>query len=597
MAVASNFPAIRPSLNLDFANAKALDPRITFSRASAATYYDGKTVAKAEENLLARSQEFDAASWNKTRISVAANATTAPDGTVTADFISQVAGQTDSGVVDQLPIMPNDVVTFSIYAKAEAKTFIVLRLAGLNTWFNLSAGVVATVDLGITASIAPLGNGWYRCVVSKNAFGFNQAAVRPADFDNSVTVTDSGGIYIWGAQLEQRSQVTAYTPTTTQPITNYIPVLQTAPAGVPRFDHNPVTGESLGLLVEEQRTNLLLRSQDFITANWLGTGSGVAVSCIAPDGSLSGHKLFEDLTSGVHYRYQGLANVSGTTTYTLSAYVKAAGRSRVQLWSASGSPRFSARFDLASKTATGLPNVGGAVLLASTIEAVGNDWFRVSITGTTGTDNILGLHLFLDNGSNHFYQGDGYSGIYIWGAQTELGAFPTSYIKTEASQVTRAADSAQMTGANFSSWFNQNEGTMSSLAVCKGIGSNGASVAFSATDGTINNRFRCGYHGGPVGSIPTAISCDIATTAASQFSAAATYTQGFVSSTLAYARNNSGASFNASPVVPDTDCVIPSVTRMQIGNADTGRELNGHIKRITYYPKRLSDAQLQALTA
>jgi hypothetical protein len=58
------------------------------------------------------------------------------------------------------------------------------------------------------------------------------------------------------------------------------------------------------------------------------------------------------------------------------------------------------------------------------------------------------------------YTGDGYSGIYIWGAQLEAGAFPTSYIKTEASQVTRSADSASMTGTNFSEWYRQDEGTV-----------------------------------------------------------------------------------------------------------------------------------------
>lgn len=538
MAIAPNFPAIRHSLLLDFANSKVLDPRITFGRASAATYYDGKTVAKAEENLLVRSQEFDAASWNKTRISVAANATTAPDGTVTADFISQVAGQTDSGVVDQLPTMPNDVVTFSIYAKAEAKTFIVLRLAGLNTWFNLSAGVVATVGLGVTAAIAPVGNGWYRCVVSKNAFGFNQAAVRPADSDNSVTVTDSGGIYIWGAQLEQRSQVTAYTPTTTQPITNYVPVLQTAAANVARFDHNPVTGESLGLLIEEQRTNLLTYSEQFSGAAWSKPNSTVQANvAVAPDGTLSADKFVETTTSLVlHGLSESTNNAAGT--YTATVYAKSAGRTKFRLSSNSGQNP-AAEFDLSSGTATPIGTTSSA-----SITSVGNGWYRCSATRTiTGGADEYQLQLMVD--AQTAYTGDGYSGIYIWGAQLEAGDKATSYIKTEASQVTRAADP--------------------NLVAALG----------QAGPGTI-------YMDATVRSGNT-----LATSGATTFAATASARQ---KTAVAYDAASTRKSINGAAVTSSAGTQGGSSISIAPG-------ATGWINKLAIYPQKASDAQLQALTA
>jgi hypothetical protein len=86
MSIAQNFPTISPSLSLDFANVQALDPRITFTRASTATYYGTRT-ALAEQNLLLYSQEFDNAAWTKTSTTVTANSTTAPDGTTTADTL------------------------------------------------------------------------------------------------------------------------------------------------------------------------------------------------------------------------------------------------------------------------------------------------------------------------------------------------------------------------------------------------------------------------------------------------------------------------------------------------------------------------------
>ena len=91
-ATTNTYPSIQPSLNLDFANAKTLDPRITFTRSTTGTYYDGKTVAKAEENLATYSEDFtQVASWGATDTSVSGNTTTAPNGTSTADTLTASA--------------------------------------------------------------------------------------------------------------------------------------------------------------------------------------------------------------------------------------------------------------------------------------------------------------------------------------------------------------------------------------------------------------------------------------------------------------------------------------------------------------------------
>ena len=83
--VANSYPSTPPSLMLDFANSKELDPRITFARASTATYYDGVTSAVAEQNLSLYSQAFDTtAGWGTAGGSVTGNSSTAPDSTTTA---------------------------------------------------------------------------------------------------------------------------------------------------------------------------------------------------------------------------------------------------------------------------------------------------------------------------------------------------------------------------------------------------------------------------------------------------------------------------------------------------------------------------------
>ena len=89
MTISANFPAILPSISLDFANSKVLDNRITFTRSTTGTYYNGYSSAVAEQNLLLQSQTFDNASWTKgADVTITANGATAPDGTATADLIT-----------------------------------------------------------------------------------------------------------------------------------------------------------------------------------------------------------------------------------------------------------------------------------------------------------------------------------------------------------------------------------------------------------------------------------------------------------------------------------------------------------------------------
>ena len=113
-------PDIRPSLLLDFANSKTLDPRITFTRGSTATYYDGVTTAKAEENLQPYSQEFDNGDWQKNNSSVSANSIAAPDGTTTADTITADGGSALSHGISTTggtSTISSAVATVSVYAK------------------------------------------------------------------------------------------------------------------------------------------------------------------------------------------------------------------------------------------------------------------------------------------------------------------------------------------------------------------------------------------------------------------------------------------------------------------------------------------------
>ena len=573
MSIASLYPSINPSLLLDFANSKVLDPRITFTRTTTATYYDGVTTAKAEENMLINSTGNGT---NSVSVTLTTSATTAPDGTSTAVKLTPTATN-DRHIIYQynatgtygsgLPITASAFVKAGGYNYAQLGHFQDSSGANGGIIVDLTNGSITTVAGNLASYSATLvGNGWYRLVITFVAtFSIGTGIIvaasnsgTPATTAGSPLFTGDGtsAIYFWGIQMEQRSSATAYTATTTQAITNYIPVLQTAAAGQARFDHNPTTGESLGLLIEEQRTNLVVYSSDFANANWIQYNGGVITSnqMIAPDGTLTADQMVMTSTqySGVYQ--SGPAGATGTCTISVWART------------ATGTQTFNIGFYNGIQGAVMSPN-----LTATT------SWQRFTFTATlSGVSNI---HI------NNYTASAGT--IFIWGAQVEAGSFATSYIPTVASSVTRNADVASMTGTNFSSWFNNSEGTL--FANFKtSVATNYPQAAF-ISDGTSNNCINIDAQSG-LRSIVTTLG---ATTAF--FSASKSGSGDLV--TLAYKVNDFGSSFNGAAAGTDTSGNVPVVSQFGIGQSYSNLNLlNGTIKKISYYPIKATSAQLQALT-
>jgi len=608
----STLPTIRPSLLLDFANSKDLDPRITFTRASTATYYDGRTVAKAEENLLTFSQEFENSAWTNVGSTDTANSTAAPDGTITADTITEEATGSFHFIANYIN---NSVIsglryTFSVFAKkgtgATAPDIIQLSWASISIGFatnvyanfNLSNGTVTSSGAGaLSTSIINVGNGWYRCVLTADA-NANAAAGLGVFFVNnngsatrapSYTGATTSNVFVWGAQLEQRSAVTAYTPTTTQPITNYIPVLQTAASGVARFDHNPTTFESLGLLIEEQRTNLLTYSEQFDNAAWTKNQSSITANTIvAPDGTLTGDKLVEN-TANANHEVVSSVTITSSTTYTFSIYAKAAERTVIEVAGLGlAAQGFTPRFNLLTGAVTSAPS-------GSSMTLVGNGWWRCIVVVTASNTNAPIYRLFDTVTNTPTYTGDGYSGIYIWGADLEVGAFPTSYVKTEAAQVTRAADVAVMTGTNFSSWYRPSSGTIVGEYI-KGLTAAGKFSCIAAFRNSASNSSQNTIE---FFSANTTESFLIRTANVDQYvdSRTSPVAGTFGKFALAYGTNDAASSYNAVLGTPDSTVTLPFVDLFQIGRNVTADTYNGHIRKVAYYPARLPNATLQAITA
>jgi hypothetical protein len=220
---------------------------------------------------------------------------------------------------------------------------------------------------------------------------------------------------------------------------------------------------------------------------------------------------------------------------------------------------------------------------------MGNGWFRFTITTKTNFGNV-GWMLFTDGVINVNVAGPT-NGVYIWGAQLEAGAFATPYIPTVAAQVTRLADSAVMTGVNFSSWFNPSEGTL--FVDCL-PGTVGATKGLASIDnGTTVNRIQTVLLSNAFASFIVVAS---SVSQASNTSTLA-YSSGALRAVGSYKTNDFKFSLNGAAVITDTDGIVPTTAdRLDIGGRFGADKINGYIKRLTYYPQALTSANLQAVT-
>lgn len=379
-------------------------------------------------------------------------------------------------------------------------------------------------------------------------------------------------------------------------------LLVTAAANVPRFDHDPVTGESLGLLREEQRTNLCISSNDLRTATegnpnneWFISGSTTITSnaAIGPDGLMSLDAVEENSTlSGRHGRQMTFSG-SINTQYCASVFVRKGDRRYVCIYFGNtgfGSNAYGAILDLDTGTVVNYNGLADSV----GVEDFGNGLYRLWVTATSDADGgsyILNIIL----APNATTIGD-IAGVIgnktYWGfVQVEQGFHPSSFIATNGTEVTRAADSAVITGSNFSAWYNPVEGTLFAEAATADVSSGRVSVAVS--DGTNLNQIQLGAYSSRKGFINVSGSAQM-----TQGIASVTFQDNVFSKVaLAYATNNGNAAANGTLGTLDTSVTIPTVSQMAIGGFNIGFPLNGCIKRIAYYPRRLSDAQLQALTS
>ena len=576
-----NRHSARPSLLLDFANSRTMDPRVTFTRSSNATFYDGSVVL-ADQNLLRQSQDWSSL-WglNSSATTVTANSTAAPDGTNTATQFSIARTNSELHYSEQ-SFSLGGPVTVSAFFKANTHNFLNMAVyqAGFtdaySVAFNLSTGAITKTTSagsvsGVSSSITSVGNSWYRVTVTATfpstaatylIFATNSVSVPTYNYQGILEAyagTIGNSFYVWGAQMENRPFATAYTVTTTTPISTYIPVVKTAGPDQPRFDVDPVTQESRGLLIEEQKTNLLVYSSEIGNASWsVKNGLFILNAAIAPDGTRSATMMMAANTDP--YVYQPLT-LNGT--YTFSIWVKGVGNT-------------------IGKTGT-LRTTG----ISSPFTLTGS-WQRITYTGTQTPSATINVGVeFPDSGAA---VGDM---VLLWGAQMETGSYATSYIPTVASTATRAQDFARMTGSNFSSWFDGAEGTFFSEYSFYGLDAAYNNTVLHVNDGTENNYIALFGYGTAYGWVQSYGATSAGITVGGATGADTQY-----KSAVSYKTNDFAFTLNGATVGTDTTGPVPTnINQLYIGwRVSANRPLIGRIKKIAYYPVRLSNAEIVSMT-
>ena len=369
-------------------------------------------------NLLTYSEQFNNATWTKQNSTITVNTINSPNGTLTADKLVENISNINHNVLSQsITVTNNSNYSTSVYAKAgERNWFLIIYFDGTTIkgrYFNLTNGTGGQYWSGttITNSITDVGNGWYRITLSFTTTSTSCIIghyLASGDNNNIYLGDGTSGLYLWGAQLVEGTLPQNYFPTTDR-------------LNVPRLDYS--NGSSPSLLLEPQRTNLVLQSQNFSSATWVRYGAGVALtpvitanSGISPEGMNTATRIqFNCVGNTITDRSIILQTIAITNgiNHASSFYIKAYSESEV-----GKQIRFVAE------------NASNVVIVTLT-----KDWQRIT---TFATSTAVSTNFIFETRGT--VTTNATADILLWGAQLEQGSFASTYIPTTTASATRLVD-------------------------------------------------------------------------------------------------------------------------------------------------------------
>jgi len=471
-----------PDVVVDFKNnyyrskgvVKTFSDMLTYTGDGNKTMVDSDGLIKwAPHNLITNSQNFSNF-VDEVNSEIIPNNVVGPDGVTNSGSsfqVDNVGGTGGCRWYQQVNFISRGIFTYAIWIKKGTERYVNLTSSALNspTSDNLSATVFDLENGSLIidgegnglASISDAGNGWFLCSATFEITGTDYTGdirlhVSNADGTNKIINLDGSIVYYcYGAHLyrsdlggmvdnyeQDDTLLKTYVPTTTTPVYK-------ARVGHHVYDANTSTWVNKGVLLEtEARTNLYEDSE--LNSYTVLKGITVTSGHLGVTG-LNDVNLFTEDNLDDSHAIDPLKAVTTEERHTISLFAKSNGRRwlAIVIASSAGDRNEWAYFDLESGS-TG--SLNGTRCVSSGIESYGNGWYRVHLVVDLRAQSGYPFAIYFSDTDQNVrlpsYQGDGTSGIYIWGAQLEEGSTPSSYIPTSGASATRVAESLSIPSTN-----------------------------------------------------------------------------------------------------------------------------------------------------
>lgn len=367
-------------------------------------------------------------------------------------------------------------------------------------------------------------------------------------------------------------------------------LIESVAADQARLNYDPTNPQDPHLLLEASRANLLQRSEEFDNTYYTKFDTSITPNVItSPDGSLNADEITKEGDYGSVSKTA--ITISSGSNYTLSVFVKKGTTNFFSLRQASGSYDVRKQFNLITKEVTDAPFVNQTGFISSKIEDYSDNWYRLSIICTSNSTS-LDVSFYSGKVAESTFNGDSY----IWGAQLEQGSYPTSYIPTSGSAVTRTADF--VSGGGDANLFNDSEGTLFVEAKVPDNNTTGVSV-INISDGTLANRVLLQW-GGALNRLRTYVV--VANSTQTLIETNSYNTEGYLKIAVRYKTNDVAFYVNGTKINFDNNAnTFPEGTLNTIdftnGNLGSDYYFNGNVKQLMYFDTALSDSELQTLTS
>jgi hypothetical protein len=577
------------TLSLDFTTG-VLDQRLSFSRSTNATFINSQGyVQYADANMMTGSENLDPAlyGWG------------AQNG---ATYLF------DTSVADPNGILGTPRLASSPTIGSAAVNSSTLSVAGGITYtltFWIRAGTASDFLVGLfeTSAFAPAtgtilsGPGSISGTGAINISGLTSAwtkvriYITPAITAANRAVSfypqgaQAGGLtnYVWGAQFN-----IGQTPNPT-----YFRTVATA-YQAPRFDYDPTTLTPRGLLIEASASTLNQYSEDFSNAYWSKPNASVSSSSVTGPDNVAGttRRIVEDNTTNQHGLRRSFSITSGVT-YTMSVFVKPGSYDSFgfEMYASASNNAKAEVTSISGNTQTVTSASGVNATLARTPMAA-SGWYRYALTFTSTATQSGDFNILIKQTNS--YAGNGTNYMDVYGFMLESGSGASSYIPTVASQGNRARDVCNITGSNFSSWFVDGPGTI--VAQSDNVKFNTRNLLCEFNKDA-SNYIQMGVAAGAGSGEALLYNPDGFSQSGTTPSLNTAYKSAYVWDTNYFKMCLNGTLGSADTI---GNIVSSGMVNLSIGGDLTNPTdvyiKNGHIRSLKYWPTRLPDAQLQALT-